>query len=80
MNKVLQDIVAERNAQDVQWGGPAHDDRHAPEEWLEYIEKQLDYANALIGMSESDPEYRERLVKIAACAIAAIQALDRYHA
>lgn len=80
MNKVLQDIVAERSAQDVQWGGPTHDDRHAPEEWLEYIEKQLDYANALIGMSEGDPEYRERLVKIAALAVAAIQALDRYHA
>lgn len=33
----VTDIVAERHAQDAQWGGREHDDEHAAYEWLDYI-------------------------------------------
>lgn len=78
MNDILQDILKERAAQDAKWGGPDHDDQHDPEEWLDLIEEQVDHANVLIG-SSTDEEYRKRLAKIAALAVAAIESLDQYH-
>lgn len=82
---VLTDIIAERGRQDAQWGGPPHDDDHSPDEWLEFIEHQVDAAHALIGAGSEDENgepngdarYRQRLVKIAALAVAAIESLDR---
>jgi len=78
MNKVFDDIRIEREAQDIRWGGEAHDDQHAPEEWLDFIWRQVDRANDLIG-TRADEEYRKRLIKIAALAVAAVESLDRYH-
>lgn len=64
------DIRAERARQDLQWGGPAHDDGHAVEDWCSYIGRQLYFV-------EVRPPVRDRLVKIAALAVAAIESLDR---
>lgn len=41
MNNVYDEIKAERDRQDAQWGGPDHDDRHTMLDWPAYITKQL---------------------------------------
>jgi len=82
MPPVVQDVLAERAAQDRQWGGPAHDDTHAPDEWLQFIEKQIERASDQIGGTDDglgDTRYREALIKVAALAIAAVESLDRHH-
>lgn len=79
---IVLDIFAERDRQDAQWGGPDHDDSHSARDWLVYVNKQVETA---IGETLSDdttqlvdPEhYRQRMVKIAALAVAAIESLDR---
>jgi hypothetical protein len=70
---VYADIRAERVQQDAQWGGPEHDDSHEGGAWLEYIEAQARKAWRTVTAAE----YRERLVKIAALAVAAIESHDR---
>lgn len=81
---LILDIMAEREHQDIQWGGPEHDDQHNGGDWLGYIEYQLNRAHneTLLddGLEIVDPaHYRERLVKVAALAWAAIEAVDRKH-
>lgn len=79
---VFMEIHAERLTQDAQWGGSEHDDRHPPEDWLDFIRKQVDAADSLIGNGEEfesgDAIYRQRMVKVAALAVAAIETLDRW--
>lgn len=68
-------IVPARARQDAQWGGPAHDDTHRPDDWMSYIGKQMHKVQ-----TARDPDAtRLALVQIAALAIAAIQSHDRLH-
>ena len=70
---VCRDVLAERVAQDQQWGGSTHDDNHRPDEWCLYIDKQRRLAR-----DADDPRaYESRLIKIAALAVAAIQSSRR---
>ncbi|WP_062362310.1 hypothetical protein [Variovorax paradoxus] len=69
----FRDVSAERNRQDEQWGGTQHDDQHNAVEWVNCISKQL---HRLCNKAER----RDRLVKIAALAIAAIESGDRLEA
>lgn len=74
--KTLFDICREREAQDLEHGGPEHDDCHAAYDWLVFISKQE--RHALVAESIRDQAtVRERLVKIAALACAALDSLDR---
>jgi hypothetical protein len=76
--RVLRDVLDERDRQDDEWGGAAHDDTHLPVEWLGFIDKQR--RKAFFGMMpvNRDPgAYRRALVKVAALAMAAIESLDR---
>jgi hypothetical protein len=78
--ETLMSILEERAQQDAQWGGEEHDDKHWPRDWMAFIRKQLDKANAEIYLPAFEPdEYRRRLVKIAALAAAAINAHDRLY-
>lgn len=82
---ILIDVFAERERQDAQWGGADHDDRHSGNDWLDYIGKQqLVAVNETLsdnGLEIVDPEhYRQRLVKIAALAVAALEVHDRKYA
>lgn len=71
MHYIFEEIKAERVAQDAQWGGPEHDDEHDVTDFLEFIEAQ-------IQKSRSDTScIRDRLVKIAAIAVAACESFDR---
>lgn len=67
----ILDITKERVKQDEQWGGPDQDDLRKEPEWFQYINKQVNQYYDFSGNA------RERLVKIAALAVAAIEAIDR---
>lgn len=66
-------ISRERQAQDEEWGGKTHDDSHEPWEWCTYIDKQRKLARD----ANEPEEYRSRMVKIAALAVAAIESSMR---
>ena len=67
--RLFAEIAKERRLQDEQWGGPMHDDQHPWADWLGFIQKQV--------KSATSPDFRERMVKVAALAIAAIESHDR---
>lgn len=72
MDTILNEVKAERVAQDAQWGGPDHDDEHTAQEFICFIEAQLRKCDRGTG-----PDTRERLIKVAALAVAAVQMMDR---
>lgn len=83
---VLLNVAGERRKQDGQWGGPEHDDEHRVSEWVAYI---LYQASRLLEIPTPGPVadlpelrqtmalHRERFVKIAALAVAAVESIDR---
>lgn len=76
--EVLTDVADERFDQDRQWGGTMHDDEHGPGVWFALLDCHVMRLLADGGAPSSD--YRRRLVKVAALAVAAAQAWDRAHA
>ena len=68
-NSIWEEIQAERDKQDKQWGGPTHDDIHNPSDWRDFIEWQ--------SHKSKNTGFREAMIKIAALAIAAIEWSDR---
>lgn len=78
---IVCEILIERAVQDAQWGGPAHDDRHVSWDWCNFIGHQNVLAKqvALRGQSpeEQPGEWRRRMIKIAALALAAVASYDR---
>jgi hypothetical protein len=82
-DELRAEIEAERARQDAQWGGPAHDDEHSLWDWFGYIKRQVTLAGFgaewahLRGKSITSSMQRERLIKIAGLAVAAIESLDR---
>ena len=74
-NPIFEEIVGERLRQDAQWGGQDHDDAHGQADWYDilwgHVDRLLDCGGRAL------PDYRERLVKIAAITVAAIEAHDR---
>jgi hypothetical protein len=68
------DIREERERQDKQWGGPAHDDEHTPSDFIGYVQRQCNLASLQLGDAAVS---RSRFVKIAALAVAAIESIDR---
>ena len=73
MDKIFDEIRDERVRQDVQWGGADHDDTHGYFDRCRFIEKQLRFA---LRFALRD-NFRERMVKIAAIAVAAAQSDER---
>lgn len=73
--KILDEILDERERQDEKWGGPGHDASHAGHDWKMFIVEQ---ASRLVDdLCMKKPDYRQRLIKIAALAMAAIEAEDK---
>jgi hypothetical protein len=64
-DQILEAIRKERGRQDAIWGGLGHDQDHPPEDWCAFINLQL-------GKVRDSPT--ERFIKIAALAVAAIEA------
>lgn len=68
------EIRVERQNQDRQWGGPEHDDRHTFFDFKELIDRQASFIQKSRGDSAGN---LQRLVKIAALAVAVIESIDR---
>lgn len=79
--EIYKQIEAERINQDAQCGGPEHDDEHEPCDWITFVEKQVDILHkAAWGETEEPTSYeeeRQRWIKIAALAVASLEAMDR---
>jgi len=67
---IYDQIDNEREYQDKKWGGKSFDDTQTEQQWAEYIRQ---YA---IGERGSN-NFRERMIKVAALAVAAIESNDR---
>lgn len=76
MSKVFEEIQAERTYQTLKWG-TAMDDRNTPYNWAAYIgqysTRNLVGDPAAVGAAK----FRADMVKVAAMAVAAIEAIDR---
>jgi hypothetical protein len=88
MNKIHEEIKSARLSQDKEWGGSVHDDVHEPDKWCGLLRHQVRLADRAACSLATDEitggeeqtlinGYRERLIKIAAVAIAATESLDR---
>lgn len=69
------DVIYERHAQDNEWGGPDHDDEIYADGWHRILLRHVPFL--LDGRALPRADYRQRLVKIAAVAVAAIESYDR---
>lgn len=78
---VLDDVCDERLRQDAIWGGDAHDDTHDIEDFMLFIVRQRKKAASDIAgaqtLEDELARYRQRFVKIAALAVAAMASIDR---
>jgi hypothetical protein len=72
---VLVEVAGERVRQNEKWG-PAHDDAHTPNEWVQLIHDYASWARVMNGMGNIAKE-RERLIQVAALAVAAVESMDR---
>jgi hypothetical protein len=70
---IFSEIASEREYQDSLWGGPESDDRNSQPQWSSYI---TEYANMSSPRTKNRP-FRERMLKVAALAVAAIESFDR---
>jgi hypothetical protein len=70
---IINEVTAERVNQDIEWGGPTHDDKNDWFDWRGFLYKQMTNAS----MAHNEAKRRENLVKIAALAFAAIESMDR---
>lgn len=71
-------LVLERKRQDAKWGGHEHDDQHSTQEFVQLIEDYAGWARTMSGMN-SHQKARNRLIQVAALAVAAAESLDRKH-
>lgn len=71
--QLIKEIVLERVSQDQQWGGADHDDFHNQHNWCEYISYQLDY----VADNLTPEAFEQRMIKVAALAVAAIESSRR---
>lgn len=83
---VLASVIIERMKQDAQWGGAENDDKNTTFDWLAHIGRQTSLAHyeqrhhVQSATAESVQQFRSRMVKISALALAAIEAADRLSA
>lgn len=76
LQMVLKEVETERARQDAKWGGADHDDGHSITEFIQWIEDYAGWARMMMSM-RSPEKARNRLIQVAALAVAAVQSLDR---
>lgn len=77
MGQILGQVIDRRISQDQQWGGPDGDDNNTPYHWCTFISKQSVEALAHTTLGTCPATYRDRMLDIAALAVAAIASCDR---
>lgn len=75
MEKIFEEIAAERIAQDKKWGGPVHDDQHNEDDWAQFIHKHTRKAAPSWSLDKS--LFRQQMIRVAALAVAAVEWVDR---
>lgn len=73
---VLAEVAAERTRQDAQWGGATRDDALPIPAFVQLIGDYAGWARVK-AREGSMVEARQRLVQVAALAVAAVESLDR---
>lgn len=73
---IISDIVAERDRQDEKWGGAEHDDNHNTIDFCWFIKNYTGWAAQMSAMNSPD-KARNRLIQVAALAVAAVESIDR---
>lgn len=74
---IYEDIKAERKKQDQKWGQD-HDDQLGPWDWTSILTSEIGEAIKVSDINVQDREqYRNQMIKIAATAVASLEALDR---
>ena len=73
--KALLDLLMERQRQSGMWSAD-HDDGHTSQDWDRFIRCRLDefYSDEV---ENTEPRRREKMIHIAALALAALEADDR---
>ena len=76
------EIADERFHQDKKWGGPDHDSHHTSFEWVGFITHYLGKSIECIINNAGKEEhqlllFRYNMIKVAALAVAAVEAVDR---
>lgn len=74
--RIAGEVVQERKRQNQKWGGAEHDDQHSVQEFVQLIEDYAGWARVMAGMDDLD-KARERLIQVAALAVAAAEGIDR---
>lgn len=80
MNKVLEEIAAEREYQQERWGNEADDKLNTPNDFVSYIGN---YSTKWFpgGFTPYNPDtvdaFRKSMIKTAALAVAAVESIDR---
>jgi hypothetical protein len=77
--RVLADVMAERRRQDDRWGGPTHDASHHATDWQQFRDRYEGEIEAAV-IEQRPADVRAGLVKVAALAVAQLQAHDRREA
>lgn len=80
--QVYEALDGERAYQNDRWGGPIHDDRKRPEEWLVYMKVYLDKAFEAITTDKDDiaiPNTLDVIRKVTALGVGAMEALGAPH-
>jgi len=70
--KVYAEIDKERAYQDGKWGGTSFDDTQTEQDWEKYIKEYSQGEGRAAGRA-----FRERMIKTAALAVAALESLNR---
>lgn len=76
-SQVLSEVAAERAYQETRWG-TTNDDANTPHQWMGYISA---YGSRDLAVGANVPvdavKFRTDMIKVAAIAVAAVEALDR---
>lgn len=72
VDRVLAEVREEREAQDVQWGGPEHDDGHTITDWQRFLHERV------LRLGDAGVSDRDLLIQVAALAVAAVESYDRH--
>lgn len=75
--QALTEVEKERGHQDTQWGGPEHDDTHAPRDWIAILGKHFGRLERNWDEPKAIAHFRRQLIKVAAVAVAAVEWCDR---
>ena len=73
---VIAEVAEERGRQDGKWGGPDHDDKYTPAEFVQWIKDYAGWTRQMASMGSTD-KARKRLIQVAALAVAAVESIDR---